>query len=230
MEESAVQSAVNDIKLIKGVIEKSTGPIMQLSKTFIYLGYWFLAIGVFDVYFHFYLSQRLAISTLYIISYISATMSLPFLVWIFVSAFRTPLYGINRHIIKIWVWVFVFAFGGSVVINKIIALDPNFFQYLENFYIIRALQLLAYAFGFLCMSVFSKLKLPVLFALLYAATGLFCILPNHIILKILSFDVLKIFHSYNEMTGRISDSIGIMVAVTFLIMGYYLHQKKARSN
>lgn len=227
MNNIATERALDDLKFIKEVIENTNNSILQLSKTFIYLGFWFLSVAIFDVFFHSYLNNKLSVHTLWIIGYIFMAISLPLLILIFVKAFRTPLSGIGKQVATMWVFVFLLGLLGSSFVNFFqSALNM---QHLENFYIVRALQLLAYSFGFLFMSVLSKLKLPGVFAIVYFIFGFFLILPNHFISNLITACFQGISFEYSAVTGEISDAIGIMVAFTFLIIGYYLNYKMARS-
>lgn len=228
MHENSLDRAVSDIKLIREVIENTTSSIVQLSRMFTYLGFWFMAVGVFDIIFHFILTGSVSYGTLGTIARLSVYVTLPLLVLIFVLTLRTPMDRISRQLAFIWIFVFLLGLFGSSLFN----LFSSWFgmQNMENFYLVRALQMLAYAFGFLCTGILSKFKLPGVFAGIFFVLGFFLMLPNHFITGFVSDYLRAIPLSYGQLTGGISDAIGIMVAITFLFMGYYLHYKKERSN
>lgn len=224
MGKDTVGRVERDIQLIKEVIENTSKSISELSKTFILLGFLLLGASIMNSLSHVFAAfipgeLFLGLGLVFVLLIIAGMLL------IFYKAYKTPMMGVGKQLVKIWVCIIIFQLVSSILNNSIL---PNLFNMNspDNWHVLKSLQFLAYAVGFLCMGVFTGFKISNLLALLYAVIGLFYILPN----PLTSMKFLNTNPSYFRLTEIIDYGVGLLIPITFLLIGYYLKNKKCRVN
>lgn len=222
MNEDSAKKVQGDIRFIREIIENTTNSITGLGKAFIMLGFIYLGAEIINLLSHFIapvISSEVffTISILFAIALISATS------WTFYIVYKTPLMGLGKQLINIWACIIIFYFISSILNN---ALLPNLFNMhsFDNVHISQSLAFLTFAFGFLCMGIFTDFKILKLFSLLFAVVGLFFILPN----PLTSIAYLNSNPNYFTLVQIISFGAGFLVPFSFLFIGYYLESKRDR--
>lgn len=224
MEEDAVKRVERDIQLIKEVIENTSKSISELSKTFILLGFLLLGASIMNSLSHLFVAT-IPETLFFPLALVFVLLIIAGMFIIFYKAYKTPMMGVGKQLVRIWICIIIFQIVSSILNNAIL---PNLFNMHspDNFHVSRSLELLAYAFGFLCMGVFTEFKISNLLALLYAVIGLYYILPN----PLTSMKFLETNPSFYRLTEVIDYGVGFLIPITFLLIGYYLKNKKYRVN
>ncbi|MDR3587228.1 MAG: hypothetical protein P4L59_18225 [Desulfosporosinus sp.] len=224
MEKNTVERVERDIQLIKEVIENTSKSISELSKTFILLGFLLLGASLINSLSH--LLAAIIPGTLFLglgLGFVLLIIAGMF--FIFYKAYKTPMMGVGKQLVRIWICIIIFQIVSGILDNSIL---PNLFNMHspDNWHVSKSLQFLAYAVGFLCMGVFTDFKISNLLALLYVIIGLFYILPN----PLTSMNFLNTNPSYFRLTEIIDYGVSLLIPITFLLIGYYLKNKKFRVN
>ena len=222
MGKDTVERVERDIQLIKEVIENTSKSISELSKTFILLGFLLLGASIMNSLSHLFVAfipeTLFFASALVFVLLIIAGMFI-----IFYKAYKTPMMGVGKQLVRIWICIIIFHIVSSILNN---AIHPNLFNMHnpDNWHVSTSLHYLAYAFGFLCMGVFTDFKISNLLALLYVVIGLFYILPN----PLTSMKFLNTNPSFFRLTEVIDYGVSLLIPITFLLIGYYLKSKKCK--
>lgn len=224
MGKDTVERVERDIQLIKEVIENTSKSISELSKTFILLGFLLLGASIMNSLSH--LFAAMISGTLFLaLGLVFVLLIIVGMFIIFYKAYKTPMMGAGKQLVRIWICIIIFQIVSGILNNSIL---PNLFNMHspDNWHVSKSLQFLAYAVGFLCMGVFTDFKISNLLALLYAVIGLFYILPN----PLTSMNFLNTNPSYFRLTEIIDYGVSLLIPITFLLIGYYLKNKKCRVN
>lgn len=180
MKDDTVERVERDIQLIKEVIKKTSKSISELSKTFISIGFLLLGAGIVNLLSHLFVAS--IPKTLFFASaLVFVLLIIAGMIIIFYKAYKTPMMGVGKQLVRIWICIIIFQIVSGILNNAIL---PNIFNMHrpDNFHVSASLQYLSYAVGFLCMGVFTDFKISNLLALLYAFIGLFFILPTLLLL------------------------------------------------
>ena len=155
MEEGTVERVERDIQLIKEVIEHTSNSISELSKTFISIGFLLLGAGIMNSLSHLLIAV-MPETLFFALAVVFGLLVIAGMCIIFYKAYKTPMMGVGKQLVRIWICIIIFQIVSSILNNAIL---PNLFNMHspDNWHVASSLQYLAYAVGFLCMGVFTRL-------------------------------------------------------------------------
>jgi hypothetical protein len=228
MDEHTIEKATEDIALIKKVIERTSGSLISFSQVFIWWGLLFLGAYVINSCI-FYLPgfiPEFGVSAFLYTNIRELLIILGVLLAYNKVINKTPLIGLSKQLIIIWIIIIGFQYITSLL-YVILLREFHMSEPVNAFITWLAFDYLTYAFGFLSISILTRFKLPGYFAILYSILALFCFLPNP--LASISFlgsskDMLILMKSLNISI------LGLIRPLTFLLMGLYLRKQRIREN
>ena len=208
MDNTVLEKAAEDLSVIKEVIDRTSTSLISFSRIFIGWGV-LLCIDVIFTIIGNYSPNPIFDSMMFQIILDIIVLAVGLMIYLAIIR-KYPLMGLSRQLMLLWLAVIVF----DVLIAIVPAVLSDTLQ--APSYDIFPLFLMSFAFGFVCTSVFTHLKLPGILAFLYALLAIFymqmpAILPYSVSLKT---DWLSPF----------------LCPVGFLILGGYLELVRIRRN
>lgn len=210
MENKIKQKAIEDVKYIKEIIDKTSSSMLTLSSLFLKCGILFLGVCIVLI-----LGSRIPVPSgsvrniygmlLQIISFIS----LPIIVIVPILIFKklvkiNPLKGVSKQIMIFWTFIIMFI----LICFLTISLSRIILTFFNPFHVSAAdniipylfsIHLFLFAFGLFCIYIFTSFKFPLILGSVYTFIGLYLMilqLPWNI------FDIL-------------------LMPITFLAIGIY---------
>ncbi|HEY5584688.1 MAG TPA: hypothetical protein VIK78_09385 [Ruminiclostridium sp.] len=159
MDKQTLEQAAEDISMIKQVIERTSNSFITFGQIFICWGVLLIISNLigFIAYYNFY-----SISTSPFLILISQVLFFSIGVVIyFRNSRKIPLIGLSRQLMTLWLCIIAF----SILIMCISSILVSVFN--APFYDYYASIQMTFAFGFICTSIFTRLKLPAFLALFY---------------------------------------------------------------
>ena len=217
MNKETTQKAIEDVKYIKEVIEKTSSSMLSLSNLFLKCGILFLGISIIKI-----LGSQIPIPglgskvgiygiLLQVFGFISLLLIIIIPVLIFKRLVKTnPLKGVSKQIMVFWIYIIIF----QVICFLTLSLSDSILGIFNLFHVraidifpsLAPIELFTFAFGLFCINIFTGLKFPLIFGTLYTLIGLYLMvlqMPPNI------FNIL-------------------VIPITFLIIGIYLKLLQAR--
>lgn len=206
MDEKVIRNAVDDVQLIKQVLDNTSNSLTAFSRIFILWGILLMAVNLLELAVSpanagFFNSPVLNYS-------IDAAVLIAAAAIYFSISKRTPLTGLSRKLMTIWVCIIT----SNIIISYLTIILSNMLdvQLVNTF----PVEIMSLAFGMLCMYIFTNYKFPAVLAAIYLLIAVFfwqCIpaIPYSIYFK-LPYVSIFIFPS------------------AFLILGFYLEYRRGR--
>jgi len=177
------QKAIEDIKYIKEVIQKTSSSMAAFSNIFIGWGLLFLVINII-----FYIGSKIPIPFLMdkmnlydIFMKVLILLALPLIIVITVIMYKkivkeNPLKGVSKQLMNLWIYIIIFnavcyaglSFSVNTIDNQI-----TYRVHILGGLSLIPIALFVFAFGLLCINVFTGFKFPAVFALVYAIAGFY---------------------------------------------------------
>jgi hypothetical protein len=238
MDKCVLEKAGKDVKAIRETIEMTTEGLLQLGKIFIGWGMAFLVLFI-GVIAAFALKAELTdiIASYPVIIVIPLVLTAGAASVSYFAIRRKGLHGLTKPLLAVWLAIIAYvtlshAFGYLVHLDEILKayrgvvwrnglgtvytpIDSFFLPYRN----IGGL-LFAFAFGLLCMRLFSRLKFAGVLACIY----LLLILAHYASSFLFGPENGQFFSAFSVI------SYSLIVPVTFLIVGGYLEFSRARRN
>lgn len=228
MQEYSINKATEDIALIKMVIERTSRSLISFSQVFIWWGLVYLVANIIHICYFFSpllfpglngggnafgpILQSLVILGL-LFSYLKVKN-------------RTPLVGLGKQLMNLWMIIIAFEILMPLLYRTFSWLfNINFFTNDITSQILDmsgySIYLFLYAFGFLGICILTQFKLPAYFAIIYTLFGLLFTLPNPLLSIGYDSTVMQIFRFL---------VLGLVKALTFLTIGFYLKKQRVTEN
>lgn len=200
------EKAMEDLNLIKEVIDRTSNSLISFSRIFIGWGLLLCIAVIFTIIGHYSTSSVFESAVFQLILGI-LILVIGVMIYIFIAR-KYSLMGLSRQLMMMWLSVIVF----DLLIAIVPAVLSDTLQ--APYYDTLPLFLMSFAFGFICTSIFTRLKLPGILAFLYVLLAIYfmqmpALLPYSISFKM---DYISAFS----------------VPLGFLILGGYLEIIRTR--
>lgn len=206
MDDKVIRNAVDDVQLIKQVLDNTSNSLTAFSRIFILWGVLLLAVNLLGLAVF---PANAGILYSPILSYsIDAVIFIAAVAIYFSISKRTPLTGLSKKLMTIWVCILI----SDIIISFLtIGLSRVLDVQLANTFPVVIMSL---AFGMLCMHIFTNYKFPAVLAAIYLLIAIFfwqCIpaMPYSVSFKL---PYVSIF----------------ILPSAFLILGFYLEFRRGR--
>ncbi|HWP98768.1 MAG TPA: hypothetical protein VN426_18145 [Syntrophomonadaceae bacterium] len=215
MDELTLHEAVENISLIKSVIERTSKYFAAFSKIFIYWGMLFTLYSAISLLIYFNREQMIDLSLRYSL-FDSYTLPLGLIALLAILVYRSvakkiPLVGLERHLMKLWMLILVMNVIQPSIISKTIIVDPAITCiHLDT----GSVMLFSFAIALIITSLFTGYKQ----------------LSNMGIIYII-ISVLYAFF-YSLIDGTVVQLFLSLIALpfTFLYTGFFLKSQQVRGN
>lgn len=213
MNNDAISKANEDIQLIKAVLSRTSTSISLFSKTFFWWGILQLCTNTLTIadmkIFNFFYKIPYFYTGFSIIMYLIA-----FVVYRNISV-KVGTIGLGRQLMTLWLAIYTF----EVVLTNVYLILHNFIDNssVKYGFPIQSLFFIMYAFGMLCICVFTGLKLPGFLAAGYALIGVSYMLASNLT----CFNNLYLPSHAGLLVNLIVISL-MLVSLTYFILGVYL--------
>lgn len=218
MNDINTKNAIDDIRLIKDVIEKTASSVSNFGRVFLGWGFLFMLLGVLIVIFRpsqFELFQRMPLLGYLFIS--CPILIIAYIIFRKISK-KYPLIGLSKQLFKLWLFVFAMHIF-LTTFDSICAIAFDLPQ--TSGHLIFSMCLFGWAFALMATNVLTNYKLPGFLALIYAFLALILALPTPITADgLLSLAMHKYWF------------VGLFTVfvwpLTLIILGGYLEFKKTK--
>lgn len=202
----AREKAAEDLNLIKEIIDRTSISLSSFSRIFTGWGL-LLCIAVISVIIGHYSPSSLFESTAFQLVMGMVILGIGVAIYIVVAR-KHPLMGLSKQLMMLWLSVI-----GFDLLLAVIPVILSATWHLPH-YDALPLFLMSFACGFICTSIFSRLKFPGMLALLYALLAIFymqipALLPYSVSIKT---DYLSVF----------------LIPLGFMVLGGYLELIRIR--
>lgn len=168
MDKKLIEDAVDDIQIIKKVIDNTSISLAGCSKIFMLWGVIFLFLGplIYKISSNLNIIQHSNIDFIVSFSFNIILFSACLFVYLYVSK-KTQLIGLGKKLMTIWLSIITF----DIFISWII-------DFLSNFFVATPIDItpvlfLTFAFGTLCINIFTNYKFPIILSIIYLLLTIF---------------------------------------------------------
>lgn len=207
MDKIALEQALEDISLIKQVIEKTSSTFTSFGKVFSLWGILLTIITIACFPIFYFIPNRIAQYVGYIVNIIAPILGI--MLYIRTSK-KSPLEGLSKKLMSIWFYIFAL----NIIISFLDILSIKVFK--SNISATYSIFLFSIAFGMFCTYVFTNFRIPLVLSVIYLVIVLFVIYY----LPVAPYSV----------TLKIPYIQPFLFPSTLLFLGLYLQFKGSRRN